>query len=227
MKTCTRCNVTKTLDKFHKQKCGFHGRTSMCKKCKSKYRKEYRKNNKNVLLEKESEYRKNNKKRVSESNANYYKKHRNKILKQCAQYYVEHKECKKKYLKQYRLNNKERKRDAHQMRLKTDINYRLSCNLRSRLGNIVKQKIKAGSSIDDLGCSIKEFKLYIEQKFYAHMSWDNYGKTWQLDHILPLLKFDLSIREQFLKACHYKNIQPLLNADHYIKTAHDIRNSQH
>ena len=40
------------------------------------------------------------------------------------------------------------------------------------------------------------------------MSWDNYG-TWHIDHILPLSKFDLSKREDFLIACNYKNLQPL------------------
>ena len=58
--------------------------------------------------------------------------------------------------------------------------------------------------------------------FYLHsvtgdiMVWDNWGtqkidgpKKWHLDHVIPLAQFDLTDRDQFLKAVHYTNLQPL------------------
>jgi hypothetical protein len=50
------------------------------------------------------------------------------------------------------------------------------------------------------------------------MSWDNYGK-WHLDHIIPLSSFDLTNREQFLKAAHYTNYQPLWAHENFMKRA--------
>ena len=50
-------------------------------------------------------------------------------------------------------------------------------------------------------------------------TWDNWGVTWHLDHIKPLASFDLTDRAQFLLACHYSNLQPLLIAEHKAKTA--------
>ena len=50
------------------------------------------------------------------------------------------------------------------------------------------------------------------------MTWKNYGHdTWHLDHIIPLYKFDLTNKKQFLKACHYTNYQPLWAIHNYQK----------
>ena len=49
------------------------------------------------------------------------------------------------------------------------------------------------------------------------MSWSNWGKVWELDHIIPLHKFDLTDREQFVKACHYTNLQPMWAKDNLSK----------
>ena len=40
---------------------------------------------------------------------------------------------------------------------------------------------------------------------------------WYLDHIILLALFDLTDCEQFLKACHYTNMQPMWAADNYKK----------
>lgn len=97
-------------------------------------------------------------------------------------------------------------------------NYRIASNLRKRLGCALKRNVKAGSAVSDLGCTIEQFKAYIAAKFQPGMSWDNWGhKTWHLDHIAPLASFDLSNREEFLKANHYTNIRPMWAADNLKK----------
>lgn len=111
------------------------------------------------------------------------------------------------------------------IRRKTNIQEKLKHSLRKRISIAIKKSYKAGSAIKDLGCSIEEFKSYIESQFKPGMTWDNYGRgdsKWQLDHIKPLFKFDLTDLKQFKDACHYKNLQPIWYKDHLIKTREDL-----
>lgn len=53
------------------------------------------------------------------------------------------------------------------------------------------------------------------------MSWDNYGK-WELDHIQPLAKFDLTDPLQFAAAAHFSNYQPLWAKENASKGARSL-----
>ena len=105
---------------------------------------------------------------------------------------------------------------AQLSRRKRDVRFRLAKNLRQRLWQAIKGKYKAGSAVTDLGCSIGQFKLYIENQFSKDMSWDNYG-DWHLDHIMPLASFDLTDRGEFQTAAYYTNFQPLWANDNLRK----------
>jgi 5-methylcytosine-specific restriction endonuclease McrA len=63
--------------------------------------------------------------------------------------------------------------------------------------------------VADLGCTIESLKWYLEALFDEHMTWDNWGEYWHIDHIRPLASFDLTDREQFLAAANWSNLQPL------------------
>jgi hypothetical protein len=62
-----------------------------------------------------------------------------------------------------------------------------------------------------LGCDIQFFKNYIEEMFIDDMSWENYGKVWDIDHKIPLAS--ATTEEEVLRLNHYTNLQPL---DSYI-----------
>lgn len=103
-------------------------------------------------------------------------------------------------------------------KLKKDINARIAANLRTRVKNALKNNYKSGSAVEDLGCSIEEFKVYLESKFTDGMNWGNYSQ-WHIDHIKPLCLFDLTDPIQFRQACHYSNLQPMWALDNLKKSS--------
>ena len=94
--------------------------------------------------------------------------------------------------------------------LRTNINAKLAHALRNRILKALKNINKSKSTISLLGCSIEEFKKYIESKFKTGMNWKNHGRYgWHIDHIKPCASFNLSKPEEQCKCFHYTNIQPL------------------
>lgn len=149
-----------------------------------------------------------------EEKSEYDKRYR--LLKGVRQLTPEQKEERRKYAIEYRKNHRSKLAQYRRERLKTDIQYRLSNILRSRLNKIVKGKQKSGSAVKDLGCTIPELKQYLENQFSVGMSWEKLGQI-HIDHKIPLSRFDLTDKEQLLKAVHYTNLKPLWALDNYKK----------
>lgn len=134
------------------------------------------------------------------------------------------KQCSSIYDSQHHQKNKAedtiKYREYQRIRRKTDLSFRLRKNVRTRLCAALINGQKSGSAVRDLGCSVDALKRYLESQFQPGMSWDNWGfgqDKWHIDHIVPLSQFDLTDREQFLKACHYSNLQPLWHNDNMKK----------
>ncbi len=82
----------------------------------------------------------------------------------------------------------------------------------------LKSKSKTSDSLSKLiGCSKQEFKNQLEQKFKDGMNWDNYGSYWQVDHIKPLILFDVTNESEYRICSHYSNLQPLLTVENLKK----------
>jgi hypothetical protein len=61
-----------------------------------------------------------------------------------------------------------------------------------------------------IGCSALELVNHLESTWQEGMSWGNYGaKGWQIDHIVPLCKFDLTKEGDKEKAFHFTNVRAL------------------
>lgn len=120
------------------------------------------------------------------------------------------KEAQKQRAATYYKKNKKYFANYRKHRMRNNVCARLAHNIRVRLYNAMKGITSAECSSKGLGCTISELKVYLESKFIPGMSWNNYSFTgWHIDHIVPLSKFDLTDKEQYNKACHYTNLQPL------------------
>jgi hypothetical protein len=133
--------------------------------------------------------------------------------------YFKHKSNKDKlqyWCKICNSNRNEYHRQYKYNRRRTDIQFRLSEALRVRLGQAMYKNTKIGSAVRDLCCSLDDFKWWLEFWFEEGMTWENHGLRegqWSIDHIIPLSKFDLTNSEEFKKACHYINLQPMWHSE--------------
>jgi hypothetical protein len=195
IKICIKCKEAKELKLFVKAK-------NSCKECEKEYKRNHREKNKEELKEKA---------------AKYYNDNKEGILERVAKNYSNNKQQKLDYQKEYAFLNKEKisayKMEYQRNRRKNDPIFKLKYVVGRMVRNSLKCKgiSKNKKSIEILGCDIKFFKLYIEQKFIDDMSWDNYGTYWDIDHIIPLST--ALTEEDVLKLNHYTNLQPL---DSYI-----------
>lgn len=123
----------------------------------------------------------------------------------------------------WRKANRDKVNPGHRRRARKEnmtINGYLARQLRIRLRNALQGKTKKGSAVRDLGCSITDFRKYLESKFQPGMTWENWTHDgWHIDHIQPLASFNLEEINELRKACHYTNLQPLWAGENLRKGA--------
>ena len=144
--------------------------------------------------------------------------HKENTRRACRKWHRANKEQENLRSREFRADNPHYMNNWKKERLKTDVQYKLGCNLRIRLSMALRGRVKTGSAIEMLGCSISELKKYLEGQFIENMDWDNYGRLgWHIDHIKPLSSFDLTDKEQLAEVCHFTNLQPLWAKDNWAK----------
>ena len=180
--------------------------------------KEYRKANAEVIAVREKAYRKANAVVIAEQQNAYRIANLEALKVKKKAYRKAHPEVARVSQKAYRAANIQNIRAHARSRTKNDQQFKLARNLRIRLSKAIRNQAKRGSAVRDLGCSIEFLESYLQARFTSEMSWDNYGTAWHIDHIYPLAKVDLEDRAQFLKACNYRNLQPMLIRDNLAKS---------
>lgn len=114
--------------------------------------------------------------------------------------------------REYLIISRDMRNRTQRRRYKKDMLYKLKHKLRVMLTDIKKHYSLKTESI--LGCSFKEFQIYLESKFDKWMKWSNQGLYngefnygWDIDHIIPLSS--AKNKEELIKLNHYSNLQPL------------------
>jgi hypothetical protein len=120
----------------------------------------------------------------------------------------------------YQKSHRKLYRDNYNKNYKHNPEFKLRHNISRRiLLAVSRQRIKkSNKSIKLLGCSIDDYKKYLESKFKEGMSWNN-RNLWHIDHIKPCVSFDLTKPEEQLKCFNYANTQPLWIRENLEKAA--------
>jgi hypothetical protein len=113
--------------------------------------------------------------------------------------------------KKWNKNNREKIRERERKQYREDINFKLKKLMRARI------KIKNGYNSSIMNFSLENLKLCLEKQFDEKMSWNNCGKFWTIDHIIPISLYDLNNEKEFKKCCDLRNLRPLERKDNQIK----------
>jgi len=185
-KWCARCETVLTLDNFHKG-------TSACKPCESKRRK------------KPLDELKIKGTRLSSETHKWCPScecllDRSMFYKNRTTTDGVRSECKACH------NNREKSKRA------TDPTYKVRTNVARaiRYGVGIGNK-KNTPTFAHLPYTPEQLKEHLQAQFDAHMTWDNYGDYWDIDHIYPhsKLPYDSLTHPNFQKCWALDNLQPL------------------
>ncbi len=103
-------------------------------------------------------------------------------------------------------------------KIKEDANFRLRTRLTDRVRKALRNGEKAEGTMMLVGCSLKDARVHIENKFQKGMSWENMGE-WHIDHIVPCSAFDLVDPKEQKICFNWANLQPLWATDNHKKHA--------
>lgn len=198
MKCCIGCKETKELTEFNKDKSRLSGYKERCKKCINYNRKIKGLNYTPAKIA----WNKANKKKCKEYKRLGYEKMRaeggirkNNKLPTCPILKKEATLARNRYQEWWkRILN---------------VEYNVKKNIRIRLNKALKGSFKNSSAWVSAGCSESFLKQHLISQFTGNMTWDGYGDTWELDHIIPLSFFNLTKESHIKIACHYSNLKPI------------------
>jgi 5-methylcytosine-specific restriction endonuclease McrA len=99
--------------------------------------------------------------------------------------------------------------------------YRVKCNVSKSICKTLKLrgKTKGGSTFDHLPYTPEGLAEHLENLFDEHMTWDNHGTYWHIDHIRPhaSFKYDSLDHPEFQECWALENLRPLKASENMSK----------
>ena len=204
MKKCSKCKLELPITEFDKDKSRKDGYKYNCKSCAYNIQIESRNKKPNYYKEKAQAYFIANREYFYTKSKEWNSQNPKKV---------------KKWQKEWRDKNPGYAKEWQKNERETNPQYRIKVNLRERMRKAFKGNWVKGKTIELLGCTIPEYKIYLEKQFTREMEWDNYGSYWEIDHKIPCNHFDLTkLRDQ--KQCFiFTNTQPMEVSENRAKSA--------
>lgn len=164
-------------------------------------------------------------------NRTSYHKDADKHKARSRKYYEEHKEEHAARTKKWRENNTDRAnelarnwmrenndelRERRNKRDEENPERKVKNSARAMVSKALKEfsETKQDKTIEYIGCSIAEYRSYLEGYFEEGMTWENYGE-WHIDHTTPLAYANNV--EEVVELLHYTNTRPMWAAENLSK----------
>lgn len=150
-----------------------------------------------------------------ERSKKYRETHKEEVSEKSRKWYRDNIERAKETRKKYAAENREKIRETirkhaeknPQYRIKKSMAQGIRYKLRKRLGD----KRGKRTFYDILPYTADDLFKHLEGRFKPGMSWDNYGKEWHIDHVVPDSWFDYKdIKDEgFEESWKLENLQPM------------------
>jgi hypothetical protein len=201
MKICTKCGFPKPIDDFYRDNRRKNGRQAPCKICHNKWAAENRESRR-------------------ASCKKYDDAHRKEIKIRKDRYHVLHSDvdlawrlANPEKIKSYVKKTNKKRRSTR--------SGKLSDLMASGIRHSIKGN-KAGRHWEDLvGYTLGQLMNHLEKLFKPGMTWENYGKVWEIDHKIPKVVFNFQHPDHidFRLCWSLKNLQPLEVSENRKKNA--------
>jgi len=199
-KTCTKCKKEKSIKEFNINRANKDGLHYYCKECGKECSRERYKTNKEEIKEQKKEYRKANAEEIREKGREHYKANSEKIMEQRKEYYKNN----PGKLKEIRAKS--------QAKIRQTFWGYYNALLSSLASRLIKGTIKISPTVEwVLACTSQQFIDHIISQLKAGTTRANYGKAWEIDHIMSkaLLPYESFEDPNFRKLWCLENLRPL------------------
>lgn len=178
-------------------------------------RAKYEQNREDYLAKAKARY-KAKKQEILAKNREYAAKNKEKLYSQKQAYRAANRERVRVWCKRYESKNRHKRAERDRIARRTNPLRRLKDAIRGSVrAYIGTKKNRDSTTFQIVGCTPDELRAHLESKFRDGMTWENYGRYWHVDHIVPLSSG--KTQAELFRLSHWTNLQPLTVAENLAK----------